>query len=181
MDNPPINGYYEMMIGLPQERREALNQEAKAINQRDSFRRQKEESMLPRNFSYKPEAHHRDGLLVIENNSQVGYLKDVTRYGATFHPLNLSTVLAEKVTLYISVRDSYQRLYTYEAEKQEENKEQRGALNASYDEFVQRFGFFQCKNQCQAHSYGCLRAGYAFPGTGGKWTVCLRQMFFIIL
>ncbi|MTK53339.1 helicase-related protein [Paludibacter sp.] len=145
MDNPPINGYYEMMMGMSEERKEALQQEVKAINQRDVVLRQKEEAMLPRNFAQAIAAHHRDGSLVLESNSQVGYLKDVTRYGATFHPLDLPTIQAAKAMLYISVRDSYQRLYAYEAEKQEENKEQRSALNADYDEFVQRFGSLNAK------------------------------------
>ncbi len=51
----------------------------------------------------------------------------------------------EKAQLYISIRDSYQRLYTYEAEKHEENKEHRTSLNASYDGFVKRFGFLNAK------------------------------------
>ncbi len=145
MDNPPINGYYEMMMGLPEKRKEVLRQESTGINQRDVARHQKEEAMLPQGFSQAPEAHHRDGSLVLERNSQVGYLKDVTRYGATFHPLELSTIQAEKAALYISVRDSYQQLYAYEAEKREENRDQRDLLNAGYDEFVQRFGFFNAK------------------------------------
>jgi hypothetical protein len=145
MDNPPINGYYEMMMGLSEERKEALQQEVKVINQRDVVLRQKKEEMLPRNFSQAIAAHHRDGSLVLDSNAQVGYLKDVTRYGATFHPLDLPTIQAEKAVLYISVRDSYQCLYAYEAEKHEENSEQRNALNTDYDEFVQRFGFLNAK------------------------------------
>ena len=144
MDNPPINGYYEMMMGL-QKRKETLQQEANASNQRNVAQSQKEEAMLPRLFSQIPETHHRDGSLVLESNLQVGYLKDVTRYGATFYPLDLSTIQAEKATLYISVRDSYQRLYAYEAEKKEENERHRSALNTGYDEFVQRFGFLNAK------------------------------------
>ena len=149
MDNPPINGYYEMMMGLSEERKEALQQEVKVINQRDVVLRQKKEVMLPRNFSQAIAAHHRDGSLVLESNSQVGYLKDVTRYGATFHPLDLPIIQAAKATLYISVRDSYQRLYAYEAEEQIENKEQRSALNADYDEFVQRFGSLNAKGNAK--------------------------------
>jgi N12 class adenine-specific DNA methylase len=59
--------------------------------------------------------------------------------------LDLPKEQKEKAQLYISIRDSYQRLYTYEAEKHEENKEHRTSLNASYDGFVKRFGFLNAK------------------------------------
>jgi N12 class adenine-specific DNA methylase len=144
-DNPPINGYYEMMMGLQEEIKETLRQEGKAVNQQNTLRNQTKEVMLPRNFSQAIAAHHRDGSLVLESNSQVGYLKDVTRYGATFHPLDLPIIQTEKAVLYISVRDNYQRLYAYEAEKRKENSEQRNALNTDYDEFVRRFGFLNAK------------------------------------
>ncbi|MBV5283821.1 MAG: DNA methylase [Paludibacter sp.] len=107
--------------------------------------RTKEEDMQPREYSQKLEQHYREGSLVVENNSQVGYLKSITPYGATFQPLDLKNEQKEKAQLYISIRDSYQSLYAYEAELHEENKLQRSSLNTDYDEFVQRYGFMNTK------------------------------------
>ena len=105
----------------------------------------KEEDMQPREYSQKLEPHHREGSLVLESNSQVGYLKSITPYGATFQPLDLQNGQKEKAQLYISIRDSYQDLYAHEAEMHEENKQQREYLNSYYDEFVQRYGFLNTK------------------------------------
>lgn len=105
----------------------------------------KEEDMQPREYSQKLEPHHREGSLVLESNSQVGYLKSITPYGATFHPLDLKNEQKEKAQLYISIRDSYQSLYVYEAELREENKLQREYLNSYYDEFIQRYGSLNAK------------------------------------
>jgi len=118
----------------------AKKQELTEIGQRT-----KEEDMQPREYSQKLEPHYKEGSLVLESNSQVGYLKSITPYGATFHPLDLQNGQKEKTQLYISIRDSYQRLYTFEAEMHEENKLQREYLNSYYDEFAQRYGFLNTK------------------------------------
>ena len=62
-----------------------------------------------------------------------------------FHPADLSGFQKEKLMLYISLRDAYERLYSYEAEHREENKPQRGYLNTYYDEFVLRYGHLNAK------------------------------------
>ena len=103
-------------------------------------RRKKEELMQPREFDRPLEPHHRDGSLVVDTLYNPGYLKDVTTYGAMFHPLDLSGVQREKAQLYVSLRDAYERLYTYETENHEENAPQRGYLNKYYDEYVARYG-----------------------------------------
>ena len=106
--------------------------------------RKHEEEMQPRPFEGLLEPHHREGSFVKVNTAgvryQVGYLKDVTRYGATFHPLDLDTAQREKIAAYIPVRDAYERLYAYEAEYHDEGTAQREALNTCYDEFVGRYG-----------------------------------------
>ena len=102
--------------------------------------RKKEELMQPREFDRPLEPHHRDGSLVVDALYNPGYLKDVTTYGAMFHPLDLSGVQREKAQLYVSLRDAYERLYTYEIENHEANDPQRGYLNKYYDEFVARYG-----------------------------------------
>ncbi len=111
--------------------------------------RKHEEEMQPRPFDGLLEPHHREGSLVRVNTVgvryQIGYLKDVTRYGATFHPLDVDKAQREKIAAYIPVRDAYERLYAYEADKHEEDKMQRENLNARYDEFVGRYGSLNTK------------------------------------
>lgn len=107
--------------------------------------KQQEELLKPRPHPTPLEPHHKEGTLVADGN-QVGYLKGVTRYGATFHPLELDKAQQEKAELYIVVRDSYERLYSFEADKHEENKEERGNLNAAYDKFVERYGHLNAKD-----------------------------------
>ena len=146
--NQPINGFYETMAQLSPGQREQLRQGNFAARQEEKRREEAEkieaELMKPRPLMGKLEPHHKEGMLVADGN-QVGYLKGVTRYGATFHPLELNKAQQDKAELYITMRDSYQRLYTYEAEMHEENKPERAALNASYDTFVNRYGQLNAK------------------------------------
>ena len=111
--------------------------------------RKHEEEMQPRPFDGLLEPHHREGAFVKVNTVgaryQIGYLKDLTPYGATFHPLDLEKAQREKIATYIPVRDAYERLYAYEAEKHEENKLLRESLNARYDEFRKRYGELNAK------------------------------------
>ena len=111
--------------------------------------RRHEEEMNPRPFDGLLEPHHREGSFVKVNTVgagyQIGYLRDITRYGATFHPLDLGKEQREKIAAYIPVRDAYERLYTYEAEYHDEGTAQREALNTCYDEFVARYGNLNAK------------------------------------
>lgn len=145
-ENPPINGFYEAMMNLGPERRAQLREDiatGQAIPQRQ-IERQDKNLLQPRPFTSPLAPHHKKGSLILDNN-QVGYLKGVTKYGATFHPLDLDKAQYEKAELYITMRDSYQRLYAFEAETREENKEERANLNTSYDSFVERFGYLNAK------------------------------------
>ncbi len=105
--------------------------------------------MQPRPFDGLLEPYHREGSFVKVNTVgaryQIGHLKDVTRYGATFHPLDLDKAQQAKIAAYISVRDAYERLYAYEAEYQDEGDAMRDDLNARYDEFVARYGNLNAK------------------------------------
>ena len=101
--------------------------------------------LSPRPFNGLLEPHHRDGSMILDASRNLGYLKDLTPYGATFQPLELTDYQKEKTMLYISLRDAYERLYSYEAENHEENKPQRGYLNTYYDEFVLRYGNLNAK------------------------------------
>ncbi|NDP20029.1 MAG: N-6 DNA methylase [Paludibacter sp.] len=76
------------------------------INQPD----QPEIPMEPRPYTGMREPHHQVGSLV-KLESQVGYLSEVYKSGATFTPIKLSLLQQEKAILYIDLRDVYQRLY----------------------------------------------------------------------
>ena len=107
----------------------------------------KEEVMdlSPRPFNGLLEPHHRDGSMVLDASRNLGYLKDLTPYGATFQPLDLRGYQKEKAMLYISLRDAYERLYRYESNRREENVPWREHLNTCYDEFVMRYGNLNAK------------------------------------
>ena len=197
--NPPINGFYEMMMDLTPERRKELrrlaaqHQEKQRVDgtavkaasaidmpEKEATKRPeaqtevatvpvtdnnasetttslfpefetekpKEEplDLSPRPFNGLLEPHYRDGSMVLDASRNLGYLKDLTPYGATFQPLDLTGYQKEKAMLYVSLRDAYERLYRYEAEYHDEGSAQRGALNTCYDEFVMRYGNLNAKH-----------------------------------
>ena len=213
--NPPINGFYEMMMSLTPERRAELRRmgkekmdanaarqaaglpeaekekvQARETEQPSSVRpvypvengfeaegrrrierveremreeeaaltpeerqRRKEEAMMPRPFKGILEPHLKEGSLVWEHTGgvrfQIGVLKDVTKYGATFQPLDMEGMQAQKAQLYIDLRNTYERLYTHEAESHEENVPLRRNLNTYYDEFVMRYGNLNAKHNAK--------------------------------
>ena len=123
------------------EREQQKEQERK----REEQARKKEDVMKPRPFDEKLESFHREGSMVLDSARNIGVLKDLTKYGATFMPLDLNMEQKEKAVLYIALRDAYQKLYTYEAEEQTENKQMRESLNVYYDAFFIRFGNLNAK------------------------------------
>lgn len=123
------------------EREQQKEQERK----REELAKKKEDAMKPRPFDEKLESFHREGSMVFDSARNIGVLKDLTKYGATFMPLDLNMEQKEKAVLYIALRDSYQKLYTYEAEEQTENKQMRESLNVYYDAFFIRFGNLNAK------------------------------------
>ena len=123
------------------EREQQKEQERK----REELARKKENVMKPRPFDEKLESFHREGSMVLDSAGNIGVLKDLTKYGATFMPLDLNMEQKEKAVLYIALRDAYQKLYTYEAEEQTENKQMRESLNVYYDAFFIRFGNLNAK------------------------------------
>lgn len=123
------------------EREQQKEQERK----REEQSRKKEDAMKPRPFDEKLESFHREGSMVLDSAKNIGVLKDLTKYGATFMPLDLNMEQKEKAVLYIALRDAYQKLYTYEAEEQTENKQMRESLNVYYDAFFIRFGNLNAK------------------------------------
>ena len=195
--NPPINGFYEMMMGLTPERRKELRElarqhnekqvaektEVKAVPETSREQPRQEETqpeavaapavtdtpseavgtflfpdieaekpkeevvdLSPRAYHRTPEMHLREGSLVADRGRHnIGYLKDITPYGATFQPLNLKGYQKEKALLYVSLRDAYERLYRYESLRREANVPWREHLNTCYDEFVMRYGNLNAK------------------------------------
>ena len=123
------------------EREQQKEQERK----REELARKKEDAMKPRPFDEKQESFYREGSMVLDSARNIGVLKDLTKYGATFMPLDLNMEQKEKAVLYIALRDAYQKLYTYEAEEQTENKQMRESLNVYYDTFFIRFGNLNAK------------------------------------
>ena len=101
--------------------------------------------LTPRPYHRTPEMHLREGSLVANRARDIGYLKDITPYGATFQPLGLTGYQKEKALLYVSLRDAYERLYRYESNRREENVPWREHLNTCYNEFVMRYGNLNAK------------------------------------
>ena len=159
-DNPPINGFYETMMSIAHRQlaeREAARQAA-AVKEQDSAvgveitrtegyfipkpkedASKEERDMSPRPFSEDIQFFHKNGSMVVDNG-QVGFLSDVKKYGALFTPLALKPEQEKRAMLYITMSETYQQLYHYEAETHEENVDMREHLNTYYDEFVDKYG-----------------------------------------
>ncbi len=140
---PVENGFEAERKRRIAEVEEAMRREEAAMTPEER-QRKREEEMMPRPYSRPLEPHLKDGSLAWVHTQgvryQVGVLKDVTRYGAIFHPLDMEGMQKEKAQLYISMRDTYERLYAQEAERQEANDMLRRHLNNYYDVFVMRYG-----------------------------------------
>ena len=203
--NPPINGFYEVMMDMtPEQRARALQagrQEVQAdkdaIASREPAEKEyveeeknkskeitqvstsisdiptltpsKEEMLAPRALTQKLQPHYKEGTLVeeysLDYGNQVGVLKDLTSYGAVFSPLDLPLLLKEKAQAYIHVRDTYEKLYAYEAERQEENATLRSNLNTYYDEFVMRYGVLNAPQN----------VGLVLMDTGGRNLLAIER------
>ncbi|KAA6299758.1 MAG: hypothetical protein EZS26_004103, partial [Candidatus Ordinivivax streblomastigis] len=101
---------------------------------------QRRELENPRPYSGALEEHLKQGSMVVEQNGQIGFLKERYRDDAIFKSLELSPLQEQKAKLYIEIRDAYHSLYNYEAKEQKENKDLRQSLNTHYDTFVKRYG-----------------------------------------
>ncbi|WP_439644235.1 N-6 DNA methylase [Bacteroides propionicifaciens] len=103
----------------------------------------KEFDASPRPFLSSPDAHLRDGSIVVQKG-QVGFLSDLKRH-PTFNPMDLPYAQISRLKAYIEIRESYHRLYDYEANNRTEDKEEREKLNRLYDNYVFRWGYFNQK------------------------------------
>ncbi len=95
--------------------------------------------MSPRPFSEDIQFFHHNGSMVVQDG-MVGFLSEVRKSGATFNPLELKPEQAKRAMLYITLSETYQQLYNYEAETHEASIELREHLNQYYDEFVEKYG-----------------------------------------
>ena len=98
-----------------------------------------ERDMSPRPFSEDIQFFHRNGSMVVDGG-QLGFLSDVRKNSATFTPLNVKPEQEKRAMLYVTLSETYQKLYNYEAETHEPSEHLREHLNQYYDEFVERYG-----------------------------------------
>ena len=95
--------------------------------------------MSPRPFSEDIQFFHHNGSMVVQDG-MVGFLSEVRKNGATFNPLELKPEQAKRAMLYVTMSETYQQLYNYEAETHEPSEHLREHLNQYYDEFVEKYG-----------------------------------------
>ena len=169
-DNPPINGFYEAMMSiayaqLAERERQAAEKEANkdyksetivedgtVIEKTEGYfipgrqprvAAQKPEpvtvDMSPRPFSEDIQFFHHNGSMVVQDGL-VGFLSEVRKNGATFNPLELKPEQTKRAMLYVTLSETYQQLYNYEAETHEPSEHLREHLNQYYDEFVEKYG-----------------------------------------
>ena len=98
-----------------------------------------ERDMSPRPFPEDIQFFHKNGSMVVADG-MVGFLSDVRKTGATFTPLALKPEQEKRAMLYITLSETYQQLYNYEAETHEPSEHLREHLNQYYDEFVTKYG-----------------------------------------
>lgn len=166
-DNPPINGFYEAMMSIAHRQMEEMRLEresqeaaqAAGIAPGETYiektegdfipggraRQPKvtaipiERDMSPRPFSEDIQFFHHNGSMVVQDG-MVGFLSEVRKTGATFTPLGLKPEQEKRAMLYITMSETYQQLYNYEAETHEPSEHLREHLNQYYDEFVAKYG-----------------------------------------
>ncbi len=95
--------------------------------------------MSLRPFSEDIQFFHHNGSMVVQDGI-VGFLSEVRKSGATFNPLELKPEQAKRAMLYVTLSETYQQLYNYEAETHEPSGHLREHLNQYYDEFVEKYG-----------------------------------------
>ena len=98
-----------------------------------------ERDMSPRPFSEDIRFFHHNGSMVVDGG-QLGFLSDVRKNGAIFTPLGLKLEQEKRAMLYVTLSETYQQLYNYEAETHEPSEHLREHLNQYYDEFVEKYG-----------------------------------------
>lgn len=96
-------------------------------------------SMEPRLIKETPELFYKIGSLIVDKG-QVGVIKQCNKKDFLFKPLEISSAQKLQIEAYIKLRDSYHKLYDYEATQLQENSQLRAELNRAFDVFVKRYG-----------------------------------------
>ena len=169
-DNPPINGFYEAMMSIAHRQMEEMRLEREAqeaaraagIASGETYIEKTEgdfipgghnrpskvtaipieraeRDMSPRPFSEDIQFFHKNGSMVVQDG-MVGVLSDVRKTSATFNPLEMKPEQEKRAMLYITISETYQQLYNYEAETHEPSEHLREHLNQYYDKFIERYG-----------------------------------------
>ena len=99
-----------------------------------------EKDLSPRPFNEDIQFFHNNGSMVVQDG-MVGILSEVRKTGATFNPMDLKPEQTQRAMLYVSMSETYQQLYHFEAETHEPSAELRQHLNDYYDEFIGKYGF----------------------------------------
>ena len=113
-------------------------------NQSVAAAQQPKPNLDPRPFSAELKEYHKVGSLV-EDQGQVGYLKERYRDDAVFQPLDVAFDQKAKISRYIEIRDFYHMLYNHEAKHLIEHASLRSNLNVVYDNFVKHYGHLNDK------------------------------------
>lgn len=96
--------------------------------------------LTPRLWSGEKLNFYKDGIIIIDNNENVGYLKDGQRGALMFHPLDFDTSKTERIKAYIAIRDTYFSLHAAEQLLKKEHSELRADLNTHYNNFQKTYG-----------------------------------------
>lgn len=105
---------------------------------KQAIEEEKKRKLEPRPFTQEIRAEYKEGTIV-QDDKQYGYLKNITRLGAKFVPLELSITDQYRAAYYIPLREAYYNLYNTEAETQTEQPKLREELNVQYSRFFRMF------------------------------------------
>ncbi len=167
-DNPPINGFYEAMMSiayaqLAERERQAAEKEAdkdyksETIVEGGTVIEKTEGYFIPgrqpiveaksRNPSRYVTPSFLGGYSVLPPQRQYG---GAGRYGGLplgspqeqcyIQSIGIEAEQAKRAMLYVTLSETYQQLYNYEAETHEPSEHLREHLNQYYDEFVEKYG-----------------------------------------
>ena len=114
-------------------------EDARLAEQQERLKTERQKSFELRSFSGELKEHHKEGTLV-EDDGQVGYLKNRYKDDSNFQALDLHFAERSKISRYVEVRDTYHSLYNYEAKNLQVHESLRSNLNLVYDNFVRRYG-----------------------------------------
>ncbi|WP_018074747.1 helicase-related protein [Dysgonomonas mossii] len=138
---PPPRGGQEGLYPIADAR---IAEQQERLRQEQKRQEERKRSFEPRPYSGELFEFHKRGSLV-EDNGQVGFLKERYRDDAEFQALDVAFDQRTKISRYIEIRDTYHKLYNHEAEHLTEHASLRGNLNLYYDSFVRRYGHLNDK------------------------------------